>query len=119
MSKIIDTDGEGTSPVNVVPADVRASVNVVPANVQTSANIASGIQPIHIGAIIRNDKIRKIVWSIYGLFGLVIIATVGGLQATNNLAPEWFMFILGAYAALGPAFSSLAVANIDKEQTQK
>ena len=55
------------------------------------------------------------MWAIYGILGLAILAVVGGLQATNALAPEWFMFALGSYAALGPAFSSLAMANITTE----
>lgn len=81
--------------------------------------VAGAIQPIHLGNIIKNDRARRTVWSIYGIIGLVIVGTVGGLQMTSQLAPEWFMFVMGTYAALGPAFSSLAVANISNEPAPK
>jgi hypothetical protein len=91
------------SPVNDMTAEQWAA---------RQAALAASVKPVDLGSIITNNKIRKIVWAIYGVLGLVIVAVVGGLQATNQLAPEWFMFALGSYAALGPAFSSLAMANI-------
>lgn len=79
---------------------------------QLQADLVGTIKPIDLGSIIADNKVRKIVWAVYGILGLFLVAGIGGLQAINALAPEWFMFALGSYAALGPAFSSLAVANI-------
>jgi hypothetical protein len=76
-------------------------------------NLASQIKPVDLGSIIGSNKIRKIVWAIYGILGLFIVGIVGGLTAINAVAPEWFMFTMGVYTALGPAFSSLAIANIN------
>lgn len=76
------------------------------------ANLAAKITPVDLGSIIENGKIRKIVWAVYGLIGLVIIGVMGGLTAAQWLAPEWFIFATGAYTAVGPAFAGLAVANI-------
>jgi hypothetical protein len=78
--------------------------------------LSSTIKPADLGNIITNNRARKVVWAAYGILGLVILAGMGGLQATNMLAPEWFMFTVGAYAALGPAFSSLAIANITTDK---
>lgn len=75
--------------------------------------LASKLQPADLGAIITNNKARKIVWAIYGVIGLGIIGVMGGLTAAQWLAPEWFIFATGAYTAIGPAFASLAMANID------
>lgn len=76
------------------------------------ANLAAKITPVDLGSIISDAKIRKIVWAVYGLIGLVIIGVMGGLTAAQWLAPEWFIFATGAYTAVGPAFAGLAVANI-------
>lgn len=70
--------------------------------------------PTDLGSIITDNKVRKIVWSVYGLVGLGILAVGGGMTAAHWLAPEWFIFATGSYTALGPAFASLAVANIKK-----
>ena len=78
--------------------------------------LASGLKPADLGAIITNNKARKIVWAIYGIVGLAIIGVMGGLTAAQWLAPSWFIFATGAYTALGPAFSSLAMANIDTKK---
>lgn len=72
------------------------------------------IKPIDLGTIITNNGVRKVVWAVYGILGLILVAVIGGLTAVQWLAPEWFMFTVGAYAALGPAFSGLAIANIPK-----
>lgn len=74
--------------------------------------LAASIKPADLGNIITNNKVRKVVWAIYGVLGLCILGFMGGLQAIQAIGPEWFMFIVGAYAALGPAFSTLAIANI-------
>lgn len=78
--------------------------------------LASQLKPADLGSIITNNKARKIVWAVYGIIGLAIIGFMGGLTATGALAPEWFMFATGAYTALGPAFSSLAMANITTKE---
>lgn len=74
--------------------------------------IMGQIKPVDLGTIITDNRARKIVWASYGVLGLVLVAGIGGLTAVQWLAPEWFMFTVGAYAALGPAFSGLAIANI-------
>lgn len=68
--------------------------------------------PVDLGAIITNAKARKVVWAIYGLVGLGIIGLMGGMTAAQWIAPEWFIFATGSYTAIGPAFASLAMANI-------
>jgi hypothetical protein len=78
----------------------------------TQKELASQLKPVDLGSIITNNKARKIVWAIYGLTGLVIIALMGGLTAAQIIAPVWFIFATGAYTAIGPAFASLAMANI-------
>lgn len=71
--------------------------------------------PVDLGSIIVNPKARFITWAIYGLTGLAIIGFMGGLTAAQWIAPEWFIFSTGAYTAIGPAFASLAMANIHKK----
>lgn len=78
--------------------------------------IVATIKPMDLGSIITNPVTRKVVWGIYGLVGLFIIALMGGLTAAQWLAPEWFIFATGAYTAIGPAFASLAMANIDTKK---
>jgi len=78
--------------------------------------LVSGLKPADLGSIITNAVTRKVVWAIYGLTGLVIIALMGGLTAAQWLAPEWFIFATGAYTAIGPAFASLAMANISTKK---
>ena len=73
---------------------------------------AGGITPISLGSIITNPRTRKIVWAVYGITGLVLLAIVGGMNNAGWLSPDWFLFIMGSYIALGPAFSGLAIANI-------
>ena len=65
-----------------------------------------------LGAIITHGRTRKIVWAVYGLVGIAITGVMGGLTATGWLAPEWFIFVSGAYTAVAPAFAGLAMANI-------
>lgn len=76
----------------------------------------SPLKPADLGAIITNAKLRKIVWSIYGLAGIFIVGFMGGLTAIGAVAPEWFLFTTGTYTAIGPAFASLAIANIDTKK---
>ena len=78
--------------------------------------IVATIKPTDLGAIITNNKARKIVWAIYGIAGLFIIGIMGGLTAAQWLAPEWFIFSTGVYTAISPAFASLAMANIDTKK---
>lgn len=88
--------------------------------VETVAVINTGayspLQPADLGAIITNAKARKIVWAIYGLAGIGIVGLMGGLTAIGAVAPDWFLFVTGTYTAVGPAFASLAIANIDTEK---
>ena len=81
-----------------------------------NSTLVSNIKPADLGAIITNNMVRKVVWAIYGLAGLFIIGIMGGLTAAQWLAPEWFIFTTGAYTAVGPAFASLAMANIDTKK---
>lgn len=69
--------------------------------------------PVDLGSIITHPKARKVVWAIYGLVGIGIVGFMGGLTAIGAIAPEWFLFATGSYTALGPAFSTLALANIN------
>ena len=99
------------TPIEEKPVANLTEQEIADINARQAALVAT-IKPADLGNIITNNRARKVIWAIYGVAGLVIVAVVGGLQAINSLAPEWFMFTLGAYAALGPAFSSLAMANI-------
>lgn len=83
------------------------------------AALTATINPADLGSIIGSPRIRKIVWSVYGIVGLVFVAVGGGLTATHLLAPEWYMFALGAFTAISPAFSGLAVANIKTGEESK
>ena len=78
--------------------------------------LASGIAPADLGAIITHAKTRKVVWAIYGLAGIAIVGFMGGLTAIGAVAPEWFLFATGSYTAVGPAFASLAIANISTKK---
>jgi len=82
----------------------------------TQKELASQLKPVDLGSIITNNKARKIVWAIYGIVGLVIIGLMGGLTAAQMIAPVWFIFAAGAYTAVGPAFASLAMANISTKK---
>lgn len=88
----------------------------IEAKLASQAALASTLKPADLGAIITNNTARKIVWAIYGTIGLFIIGIMGGLTAAQWLAPEWFIFATGAYTAVGPAFASLAMANIDTKK---
>lgn len=77
------------------------------------------IKPADLGSIITNNKTRKIVWAAYGLVGLAIVAVMGGLTQAQMIAPQWFLVATGSYTALGPAFSSLAIANISTKKKPK
>ena len=77
------------------------------------------IKPADLGTIITNNKTRKIVWAAYGLVGLAIVAVMGGLTQAQMIAPQWFLVATGSYTALGPAFSSLAIANISTKKKPK
>jgi len=78
--------------------------------------LAAGIKPADLGAIITHAQTRKVVWAIYGLAGIAIVGFMGGLTAIGAVAPEWFLFATGSYTAVGPAFASLAIANISTKK---
>ena len=78
--------------------------------------LAAGLKPADLGSIITNNKARKIVWAIYGIVGVFIVGIMGGLTAAQILAPVWFIFATGSYTAIGPAFASLAMANISTKK---
>lgn len=82
-------------------------------------NLIGQIPQVNLGNIIGNAKVRKVVWAVYGILGLFLLAVVGGFTAINALPPTWFMFTLGSYAALGPAMSTLAMANISTKKKPK
>jgi hypothetical protein len=102
-------------PVEKAPI-VTLSKEEIQAKLAKQQALVSTIQPADLGAIITHAVTRKIVWAVYGLTGLFIIAVMGGLTAAQWIAPEWFVFATGAYTAIGPAFASLAVANIDTKK---
>lgn len=85
-------------------------------NARQKAVFAAVGTPADLGSIITHAKTRKVVWAIYGLVGIAIIGVMGGLTATAAIAPEWFLFASGAYTAVGPAFASLAMANISTKK---
>lgn len=89
------------------------------AALEHQAEMVMPIKPADLGTIITNNKTRKIVWAIYGLVGLTIVAVMGGLTQAQMLAPQWFLVATGSYTALGPAFSSLAIANISTKKKPK
>ena len=74
--------------------------------------LVAPIKPADLGSIITNPVTRKVVWAVYGLVGIFIVGFMGGLTAIGAVAPEWFLFTTGTYTAVGPAFASLAIANI-------
>lgn len=78
--------------------------------------LVAPIKPTDLGAIITHPGTRKVVWAVYGLAGIGIVGFMGGLTAIGAIAPEWFLFATGAYTAVGPAFASLAIANIDTKK---
>lgn len=81
--------------------------------------LVAPIKPADLGAIITHPVARKIVWAIYGITGILIVGFMGGLTAIGAIAPEWFLFATGAYTAVGPAFASLAIANITTTPKEK
>lgn len=97
------------------PVAQLSSKDIAEINARNNALVAT-IKPADLGAIITNNMVRKVVWAVYGLAGLFIIGIMGGLTAAQWLAPEWFIFTTGAYTAVGPAFASLAMANIDTKK---
>jgi hypothetical protein len=100
-------------PTPIIPVTPKPEKPMpTPEEIATQEGLIAQVQPVDLGAIIGNGTVRKVVWAVYGLLGLFILAVGGGLQAIHVLAPEWFMFMVGSYAALGPAFSGLAMANI-------
>lgn len=109
--------------VPVIPEEKETEMSQPSAKPQTPEEIqayilkqqalVAGIQPADLGSIITHAVTRKVVWAIYGLTGLAIIALMGGLTAAQWIAPEWFIFATGSYTAIGPAFASLAMANIN------
>lgn len=105
---------ESSSVAAHVKHEIKVEEPVTEEQLERQESLVAGIQPVDLGAIITNGFARKIVWAVYGLTGLAIIALMGGLTAARWLAPEWFIFATGAYTAIGPAFASLAIANIKK-----
>ena len=91
----------------------------IEAQIAKQQALVAPIKPADLGSIITNNKARKIVWSIYGLLGIFIVGFMGGLTAIGAIAPEWFLFATGAYTAVGPAFASLAIANITTTPKEK
>jgi outer membrane biosynthesis protein TonB len=81
--------------------------------------LVAPIKPTDLGSIITHNKTRKVVWAVYGLAGIFIVGFMGGLTAIGAIAPEWFLFATGAYTAVGPAFASLAIANISTTPKEK
>lgn len=96
------------------PSAKPTSPEEIAAAVAKQQALVAPIQPADLGAIITHPGARKVVWAIYGLTGICIVGFMGGLTAIGAIAPEWFLFSTGAYTAVGPAFASLAIANIKK-----
>jgi hypothetical protein len=94
------------------PAELQAAIAAQQA-------IVAPIKPADLGSIITHAKTRKVVWAVYGLLGIFIVGFMGGLTAIGAIAPEWFLFTAGAYTAVGPAFASLAIANITTTPKEK
>jgi surface antigen len=111
----IDTDKTKEIIVSTPTAAPQTPAELQAAIARQNALVA-GVKPADLGSIITHAVTRKVVWAVYGLTGLFIIAIMGGLTAAQWIAPEWFIFATGAYTAIGPAFASLAVANIDTQK---
>lgn len=98
------------------PVSTPSAVAQTPAELQAAIAkqnaLVAGIKPADLGSIITNPVTRKVVWAVYGLAGIFIVGFMGGLTAIGAVAPEWFLFTTGTYTAVGPAFASLAIANI-------
>jgi hypothetical protein len=90
-----------------VPTPEQAAAIIAKQN-----ELVAGLKPADLGSIITNNKTRKIIWAIYGITGIFIVGIMGGLTAAQIIAPVWFIFATGSYTAVGPAFASLAIANI-------
>jgi hypothetical protein len=82
-------------------------------------DLTTNLKPADLGTIITNNKIRRTVWAVYGIVGLLIVGIMGGLTAAQIIAPQWFVFATGSYTALSPAFASLAIANISTKKKSK
>lgn len=98
-------------PVSIPSAQAQTPAEIQAAIAKQNALVA-GIKPADLGSIITNPVTRKVVWAVYGLAGIFIVGFMGGLTAIGAVAPEWFLFATGTYTAVGPAFASLAIANI-------
>lgn len=111
----VETDKTKEITVSTPSAKPTSPEEIAAAIAKQNALVAK-IQPADLGAIITHPGTRKVVWAIYGLAGIGIVGFMGGLTAIGAIAPEWFLFATGAYTAVGPAFASLAIANIDTKK---
>lgn len=109
-----------TKPENIehkekpVPSAKPQTPEELAAAIAKQQALVAPIKPADLGSIITHPGARKAVWAVYGLLGIFIVGFMGGLTAIGAIAPEWFLFATGAYTAVGPAFASLAIANIKK-----
>ena len=81
--------------------------------------VFSAVKTYDIGSIITDPLTRKIVWAVWTVIGLAIVGIGGGFMATQQVAPQWFIFAGGVNIALQPAFGSLAIANIATKKKPK
>lgn len=110
---VVTKDPEETKEVTVsTPSAKPQTPEELQAAIAKQNALVAGLKPVDLGSIITNNTARFITWAIYGITGLAIIGIMGGLTAAQWLAPEWFIFATGVYTAIGPAFASLAMANI-------
>lgn len=102
-----------------VAPTIQISKEQIEAKLAKQQALVAPIKPADLGAIITHPVARKVVWAIYGVTGILIVGFMGGLTAIGAIAPEWFLFATGAYTAVGPAFASLAIANITTTPKEK
>ena len=112
IDKVVETPAKKVRKKPVEKKLTAKEIAAIEKQQRDAFDAAKAYVPNDLGSIITDNKTRKVVWAIYGLIGLGILALGGGMTAAHWLAPEWFVFATGAYTALGPAFSSLAMANI-------
>lgn len=72
---------------------------------------------LNLGSIITNPKIRKVIYGVYVVAGLIL----GGIQAWYGVIgenPVWLAQYLAVYGYLGIPVGGLAIANANTTQVQ-
>lgn len=71
-----------------------------------------GLQASDLGAVITNPVVRKVLWSIFVIAGLVLGAIVAWHVSLGLTLPDWARGSMGVLGFLTVPFGTLAIANI-------